>query len=386
MNTTTPEQDERLNKPSASSFNRLVNCPGHRQLAESLVTDDPTNVTEVTSPEAERGQRIHKARETGSPEGLHDDDEIAAWRNWIKLEMRLMNQWSADMGIHGASIVEGPRELRLWLNDPTTMEPVLSGRLDIHYLSAGKCLVIDGKTGSAQHVGRAADDWQLRVAAVLCKYEYDATHVRVAFVKPEAGKEGGVDTADYDTDTLNLWEYSIHYHLWFARQAKAPRRAGDWCRYCRAKGICPEASALALIPAASTSLTKEGVLEAVERLAPDQMAAIWLKRSLVGSVFDGIGEKLSGFTDDALASIGLKRRKGKSLDSISNYAGAKERLTQEGMTPEEIESCISVSLPAIRERIAALKNIGKKDAALWVNTELDPYMNHATVNPSIVGE
>jgi hypothetical protein len=100
---------------------------------------------------AERGTRIHAARETENTLNL-STDELQAYQSGLKLERGLVLDWAAEFGIE--SYAEGPREARWWLHNPVNLSPMLSGKLDVHYISndGKRMLVADWKLAGENSV------------------------------------------------------------------------------------------------------------------------------------------------------------------------------------------------------------------------------------------
>lgn len=334
----------------------------------------PEHKSEST-PESLRGTRIHKARETGSALDLQDEGEVAAYQNWLKNEQIVLEQWR-----HEFNVSEPLEELeqRLWLYEPNSFNPILSGRLDVMYVEQGTrtphALIIDGKTLSGLSAGKAEDSWQLRCQAVLAAYEFGAVHVRAAFLKPEAwGKQ--VDVVDFDAQSLQNTEYMIRWHIWFSSLPDAPRRAGAHCTWCPCAAYCPERAAQALIPSAMTN----GVLERIDTLSPRDLKRLWDSSTLITKMLARVDYRLSSLPAETLARVGLYRGAPKETDTLINAAGLKSRLQELGLQEQDIMSCADfgkTKLVKLIRREFALSSDAKAEA--WMSRNLEQFIETKT--------
>jgi hypothetical protein len=360
--------DPRLNLPSASSFAADVACPGRRRLINTL-----TPIDEAPDPDAERGTRIHKALETGDQTALSEDeaDDYHAALKHIDL---IVEQWLADIGrrLH----TEMPRELRLWLNHPMTMDPICSAQLDRHYISGPHALVIDAKTGWGTHVPPSEQSFQLRIQALVVDKEYDGLQtIRVAFCKPKV-KADVTDYTDYSRDDLAYSEQAVMFHLWEMQQPDAPRRPGSHCRYCPGKAHCPEAGAYSMLP--SVLARENGSLDIKERvnaLAPVDLVRLWEAKPVVTKILQEVDKRLKSFNDDELATLGMGRGKCRNIDKIINVREAVDRLKQEQELDEEtIWNMLWLSKTAIVEALRSKGGLTVEAAGQWIKTELAPFI------------
>jgi len=333
--------DPRLGLPSASSFAADVACPGRRQLLSSL----PSTI-DMPDEDSSRGTRIHDALMKESPADLQDESEIDDYTKGLKHIEDLCFEWSEQVGQFPTEL---PREERLWLNDKA-MNPIISGQLDRHWRAGNSLLILDWKTGWNTYVPPAVKSWQLRLYAVLGYRNYDdITHVRVAFVKPKL-KSDPIDFCDYTAQDLEDSEQAILYHLWACKQPDAPRIAGAHCRFCPAKGFCPESGAFTLLPsvlAQNPGSDSFAIEERVNALQPMDLVRIWQYKAVIGGILDAVTARLKAMTDEELASMGIKRSKPKQLDPIVNVKGAFERLKYEGIPEDALWKLMDISKTGI---------------------------------------
>ena len=377
--TNTMNQDPRSGLPSASSFDADWECAGRQNLLaymreNNIVAERDEALNEL----AGRGTRLHKAWETGVTLELKED-ELEVYNDGVKLEESLVTQWASELNTR--QLAEHRLEERYWLNDPDTMQPLLSGQWDRLTFCGNAGLLIDRKSGSGYYLPPANKSWQLRVYAVLAWLEFGVTNIRMAYVCPERfGKK--LDYADTDEAGLKMMHANIVAHLRFMRTPNAPRKAGEHCRFCPAKAICKEAAEYATLPAVTKASTP--ALELVKAMTPEELKLVWQKKPEITKIFDAITARLSSLSDDELGKLGLKKTVGKKLDSINDVPGAFSFLVNEGIVPAKILNSMSMPKGEMVELIKARLGLSKKDAEVWWDTKLDAFIERKRGNPSLV--
>lgn len=387
---------ERLDKPSASSFEIVVACPGQPNLLRSLPAQKAEEPDEVQL----SGTQIHKARETGNTLEL-DEDQVEVYRAGLKYERELVSLWKESLEI--GSYEEKQRESRMWLHDPSTGEPCLSAKLDVHYMSDGathfaggeSLCVVDWKSGWSWKLTPSQRNWQLRVQAVLAAREYNnVKHVRVAFIKPIAKYER-IDFTDYTEDDLKRSEEAIYQHLWLAKQPDAPRHAGLHCNYCPCKAWCREAAAYAMLPSIiNTSsnqvmtmqpeLSKENIIALIETLPLQQVAFVHTRAGLVSKVLEAVKVRLKACTDEQLYAVGLFRSEGKRLDPIVDVKGAFEFLRDKyNISEAELWKALKFSKEELVDALRRDQGWGKDQASGLVKGQLKPFIQEKRAEGSV---
>jgi hypothetical protein len=300
------EQDERLNKSSASSFAIDASCPGRQNLLRTLPPEPPKeSKTEEEKTEdekqAERGTRLHKAWETGNFADL-DSDELDDYNTGILFKEKAIEQWKADFGVETFSEY---REQRLWMHDPKTLQPILSGETDVYATYGPFAIIIDFKSGWNKTLTSSERNWQLRVYAALVKLEHpEVTRIRVGFVKPKDSFRAGPDFTDYTEEDLAHAERDIRFHLWKTTLPDAQRVPGTHCRWCRAKAFCPEAGTMALLPSmiipTAMEPTKETIKMLVYSMSYENLAVIQSRASIIGKILEEVKDRLKSLTPEQL--------------------------------------------------------------------------------------
>ena len=230
-------EDPRQNLPSASGIYRIVNCPGSLA-AEKGLPDLPAE--QVT----EEGTAIHEAAETGDTSELSGDPAAIAKR-LRAMEDRVLEQWLADIPNYDGTIPQRHAEVRLWIRDRKTLELTASAQLDVLRVYEKWCLIIDFKTGF-NDAPPADRNWQLLTQAICVHHEFPKVErFRVAIAASRLSSK--LDIAEYSLADLEHADKELLHVLWLAKQSDAQRRPGEHCRWCKAKGICPEAATFSLV-------------------------------------------------------------------------------------------------------------------------------------------
>ena len=335
------QDPERLDLPSASAMEIIVACPGMNNLKRKL---PPEALVESKSDDdrewAERGTRIHHAFETGNTLELNAE-ENETYQTGLKYLESIKQKWISDLGLDPSKVVEGPRELRVFLTKPYDFPKLMgSAMTDRHfvYRNGDRCclLVCDLKAGWNPNLPPSSRSWQLAYELItLYKEEYDGvTDGRVAYVKAKDKCERG-DYADYSEMDLKFRYDSIVFHSWMAGQPDAPRHAGEHCRWCPCKAHCVEALAMALLPStiAAGVLSGQKPEVAAQAVSDDDLYRLWSVSSTIEAILDAVKARLKAKTDEELAAMGL--RKGKGRDTLEwNVEGAFKFLRDEKLWPE----------------------------------------------------
>lgn len=380
---------ERLDLPSASSFEIVVECPGQPNLLRSVQgrgdfqKEEPDEVAQI-------GIRIHTARETSVTLEL-DEEELRIYKAGRGYEDALVACWIADRQL--SQWGERQREDRMWLHDPTTGKPCLSAKLDAHYIGDDSALIADWKTGWSWKLTPSQRNWQLRVQAVLTAREYNGIkHVRVSFVKPIA-KYDRLDFTDYNEDDLQKAEALIYHHLWLAKQPDAPRRAGEHCNYCPVKAYCKEAAAYSMLPSiinrgsevvpAPSELSKENLVALVQQMPIQDVALVHLRAGMVTKILEACKARLKTLDDATLSSLGLIRSEGRRLDPIVDTKGLYDFLIKFGISEAEIWSAMKFSKGELVDALRRDQGWAKAAADGFVKGELKPFIEEKKAEASI---
>lgn len=311
-------EDPRLGKPSASGIYKLVACPGSDNAERGLPELPPEKTTED-------GAVIHKASETGDISEL-EGDQVDIAKNLRAMEERALDVWMRELNID--STPERHVEERLWIRDRKTLELLASAQLDIYYVHDIYALVIDNKTGFLD-APPAEKNWQLLTQGISLWHERPETQIfRVAINASRLSSK--FDPADYTQEGLAHGERELIHAFWVSKQPDAPRRPGSWCRYCKAKGVCPEASSYSLVTQQELGIKsgdKLAILTAINQLTPPQLANVFVKSKIAAVIFDGVESKLKAMSKEQLEPLGLTLKPGAVQKKITDPTKAANRLS-----------------------------------------------------------
>ena len=228
--------DERKGCPSASSFERIMDCPG----SHTLNKEAPK---QPSSPAAARGTRVHAgcSGEVGIATLPRDEQQTVT--ELLQQEEILLDEFTNQQVGEGWGVEEQLTEHRFWAK---ATESEWSGKADKVYLlqSVGEkgkinmALVVDYK--STRYTTGAEKSLQLAALAALVDehYKRDLSGVHVALVFPD-----GCDRAYYDDEALELaadeCKQLVDQATITSTQKRVPSESA--CKWCGAKGVCPEA-------------------------------------------------------------------------------------------------------------------------------------------------
>lgn len=234
---------------------------------------------------------------------------------------------------------------------------IFTGQADLILVKDGSALVIDYKTGRGD-TPVAKDNPQLAALAVLVRWRYRVSNVRVAIVQPWAGKP---TIADYGDNALTL------AHGWLmdtlqraAKSTPDDARAGEWCKYCKAQAACPAYRAATLQqieiiqPMSIAGMDDEGQRKAMFARAMDLPA-----ESLAGAV-RGLGmveryvsaikgaARLRAEEDEAFKKFYVLREK-RGKRSITDVQTVAHRAFAHGVTVDDFTAACDISLKSTKE-------------------------------------
>lgn len=347
--------DLRHGLPSASAFERLVECPPSH--AMSLGIED------TESAAAASGTRIHAVLageaviSTLSPDEEQTHDMCRA-------------QADALIAEHITSdVVEMLTEVRLGLthfgravvvSNKAQQSLRFTGQADLIIIDNGHALIIDYKTGRGD-TADAVDNHQLMALAALVSLHKPITSATVAIVQPWAGKP---TVAQYDTETLRAAETKLIKTLNLAEQATAADAvAGDHCKWCRAKMVCPAFQAAAL--SVTDAIVPDTISGTDEQVKAQIFARMGDHTSMSNEMLIRIQEGGRKFMEWFLVAhdlelrrrisageidgYSLRERKGRR--SVSDVTTVFSRLSTHGVTGDAFAAECSIPLGSVKTLI-----------------------------------
>jgi len=157
------------------------------------------------------------------------------------------------------------------------------------------------------------------------------------------------------------------------KQPGAQRRAGLWCRYCRAKSFCPEAGAFSMLPSATGFInpgTSVGVM--VERLSPLDLALIWERSTVIEKILTAVKARLKGFNEADLKALGIRKAPGRNMDPIVKTEDAFDALGEFGISEQALWAALSFSKGSLVEAVMRDQNWSKAQTESWLKKMLAP--------------
>jgi len=358
--------DPRHGLPSASAFERLVECPPSHQMA--------LGIEDTESAAAASGTRIHAVLAGEADISTLSSDEEQTHDMCKHQAESLVAEY-----ITGTD-VETLIEVRLGLthfgravvvSNKAQQSLRFTGQADLIIIDNGHALIIDYKTGRGD-TADAVDNHQLMALAALVSLYRPITSATVAIVQPWAGKP---TVAQYDLETLRAAEAKLISTLNAAESATAADAvAGDHCKWCRAKMVCPAFQAAALsvtdaINVESISGTDEQVKAQIFSRMGDHVS---MSNETMIRIQEGGRKYMEWFlvahdlelrrriAAGEIDGYSLRERKGRR--SVSDVTTVFSRLSAHGVTGDAFAAECSVPLGSVKTLIK--QSTGAKGKAL----------------------
>lgn len=326
---TNPETqtDERHGLPSASGAPRLVHCAGSPAAEAEHPGDEQTAV-------ALEGTLIHLALEKGQEDGL-EVDAADVMQGLKRIELDAIDAWQKEFGIEQYSLI---REERFWIRD-AKLNLVMSAKPDVTTIGKGAngktyALVLDFKSGFLD-AEPASRNWQIKTQVIAVRHERpEVDYFRGAIIQHRFSSK--YDPVDFDLAAIDQAWSELQFYIHLTKQPDAPRVPGSWCRYCRARGSCPQAGAFALMPQVAVPISdKEKAADMVKGLNVFQLESIRSRKSLIVAILDAVNDQMKQLPDDQLALVGLQLKPSNPARTIPNVQKAYELLVKEGMITDD---------------------------------------------------
>jgi len=375
---TSPPTDERGGLPSASSFQRLVFCPGSRA-AEAAIPHGTIPASDL----ADAGTRIHDALKTGEIEDLaHNEEQIAS--KLKEMEEAALAEFCDDFSLEIADM-EIIREERFWIAGVT------SARVDFAavHKRLPMALLLDSKTGFLKVTG-ARENWQLRVGICALNETFGPFETARVAIAQYRLKER-FSKCDYDATYLKRAKTEILFYDARSKEEDAPFAAGPWCQYCRAKPTCPTMATYALLPsvfAKTIELKKKDIIARVDTLSLPDLAFIQSRKTFAENLFEAVTKRLKSLPIEELESVGLTLVPTGTIPSIPSIADLWRVLDDAGLiSDEEFRGVCKVGLGALYDllvtRIAGKRECSKSEAEQYLDGLLAPVVKRTPKEPSL---
>jgi hypothetical protein len=366
--------DERRGIPSASGIERLVLCPGSWLLEQSMPP-----VEEVSRPALE-GTMLHAVLAGGRGlEGLTDR------QLWIVERCRaLAEDLSEQLGFAGAGVEARTLvEERLWYMFDDG-QPAFSGQMDVAIIEGVRGLVIDYKTGTGP-VTPTWENYQMRSQAVLLARSFDLSEVYVSIVQPMA--DHPVSVALYGPEDLRLAELEMLASLRIAHHQNAERIVGDrQCRYCRAKGVCPEVQshAMTIVPPEMLSITPGPAGRPVlPELSAGELEELLPKIEIAESVIREVKRQAKVLLEREPDAIdGYRLKPGGERRTILDAQEAYSRIA-DIISPERFAACCSIQIGKLEAAFREATGATARAARVQLDSLLGETLQRKQSEPSI---
>jgi len=214
---------------------RLISCPPSFEM-ERHGKDEPND-------DAESGTKIHAVLALEASTATLNDAELETCDMCNAHAMEVIKAWNGHDGLVTPDKTLYEQRLGMTaigsvidVTPDSKADFVFTGQADLILIKGMRAIVIDYKTGRGD-TPVAADNPQLAALAVLAWWRYRVTHVTVAIVQPWNGKP---TVCEYGENALLLARGWLMDSLNDANTSTLDDlRAGDWCKYCKAKLSCP---------------------------------------------------------------------------------------------------------------------------------------------------
>lgn len=378
--------DPRKGLPSASAFGRLALCPGSFMMEkacpdesslaasegtllhaymEQLLTGEPWEGTPLTAEQQELCERALRLMD-GVKEKIMGNYPDASFSLVSTEERRFLSDW-----------IEGGEYSGQW-----------DALIRVHADCDGFLLVLDWKFGRVE-VEPAEANRQLEALVPLVDHkarEEGISHsgIYAAIIQPRVAGPASV-TCYYEEDIEQATERSLDIAR-AAMDPDAPRYCSEAaCRYCRAKAVCHEATAM--VEQASliaTDRDKWELFSSAEKVQAYRLA------KMAGKWKAAVEYR---FEQDVAAGLipGFEMAPGRTSFTVTDPSGAFSALHTEFpemVTAEAFASCCKVGITELDKLIHTARKTADPKATTkssrdWLRQELAPYGEKKTTKGSV---
>ncbi len=341
---------------SASQAESDLLCPG-RHLAQR-------GLTEVISPEAASGNRIHEWLAVTATGGCTivqlSPEEMEIALACQKRALSIVDEWCKG---HHFDIFT---EERLWCAVQTFKH---SGQPDFVALDAveKRAVVLDFKSGRSD-VPEPNTNQQLRDLAVLASIRWVLDEITVAIVQPFAKRQ---PPCVYSEQDIARALKDMRNRVLMSNNPMAPRVAGEkQCKWCKASRTCPQYDAWAkgALPVLANGFGIEHAWTAEQwvqflSIAPEAEKWIESKKDEARALLRANPESIPGYE---LKTI--------EREKITNVQGVFEQTTARGVHQSAFMQAVTVTKKGLKESLRTIGLKGKElettmDEILFGNVE-----------------
>lgn len=302
--------DPRQGLPSASAFERLVECPPSHQMSlgledtESAVAASGTRIHAVLAGEANISTLSSDEEQTHDM-CRHQADALIA-EHIIGSDVDTLTEVRLGLTHFGRVVI---------VSDKAQQSLRFTGQADLIIINGTHALIIDYKTGRGD-TADAVDNHQLMALAALVSLHRPILSATVAIIQPWAGKP---TVAKYDLDTLREAQAKLISTLNTAEVATpADAVAGDHCKWCKAKMVCPAFQAAAL--SVTDAIIPESITGTDEQVKAQIFARMGDRTSMSNEMLLRIQEGGRKFMEWFLVAHDLELRRRIAAGEIDGYS------------------------------------------------------------------
>lgn len=364
--------DERLGLPSASSAERLVNCPGSHRLEMECPPSQESKDSVI-------GDRVHAVLAgdkfapvlTEAEEKLRSECERVA----SQIKAKYINEGKLSDGYTCVS------EKRAWITN--SGKKTFSGRWDRLYHDGGTFgLIIDFKTGRDE-VDAADVNWQLLSLAVVASEAYNLNEVAVAIVQPWA--KGQYTLAEYGLRDLSRASSVLRAAIGEAATSNT-YNLGKWCKWCRAQAKCEKFQGQ-LLDVAATAAT---ALVAPREMTLDAPKIVRLLKAkpLITKFFKDLEGQLKAqlkAAPDSIPGVTLKPgAKTRDITSVRKFWITIRDEYGSDVSPKVMEAC-EIGIGKAEGLLREITGVSADEAEELLNTlgEEGGWLTHGTKEGSL---
>jgi len=266
-------ETKKHSKYSASGSHRWINCPGSIKLSEKAPP-------QLENEYAKEGTLAHQILED-ILNSKHPHKYVSALRSNQDYDQTMVEHcYEAFKYIESITPEGAIRLAETALKLPDYIGPNLFGTVDCLIATIfDELIVIDFKYGAGVPVEVKHNTQLIYYAlAAAINYDYNFETVRMIIIQPRAFHEDGpIRETKMGVNLLQQYETLFKNAIQICEKPNPPLKAGEWCRWCPAKLLCPEISSKAMQEA---QIVFDEVEEEITHLPVESIPAQNLGRTL----------------------------------------------------------------------------------------------------------
>lgn len=360
--------EESRGLPTASGHWGADACPGSYLMEKGIPEEPPGE-------DAALGNHIHEAICGRITPSSLTDEERELMGSVLTREIEILKAAGFTYGTDPGDPCD--REVRLWHSDSPSNPFKICGKPDVVYLRRDRVLIIDYKSGRNSVPANSLNK-QLRRLAVLARRNYGVSEIWTAIAQPWAQSQPPCKytAKDLDKAEAEMWE-----ELEVATKPGAPLIAGDWCRYCRARAVCPKSTAVV------TSLAAPLQDKRFDLVPAPMLAKLGNACVIAEVIIDAIkGEIRRRLAQDPAAVPGWALEPGSERSEIIDAQKAFEAVARK-VSETEFRACCTVWPGKLKKawcQSVGAKGKAKEAAINELEKLLGPWLQKSQNKPSLV--